>query len=47
MHFAESLSSTDLADIGRLTMRRAGQQCEKACGNFREMAVEYCEPGSP
>eukprot|EP00913_Durusdinium_trenchii_P021766 g20449.t1 len=43
VQFAESLSSDDLADLGHLTMKRAGQQCQKACGNFREMAAEFCE----
>ncbi|CAJ1381916.1 unnamed protein product [Effrenium voratum] len=45
VHYAEALSSTDLADIGHLTLHRAAQQCEKACGNFREMAVQFCECG--
>ena len=45
VNFAESFSSSDLADIGHLTLKRAAQQCEKACGNFREMASEFCECG--
>lgn len=45
VNFAESLSSVDLADIGHLTLKRAARQCEKACGNFREMAAEFCECG--
>jgi len=43
--FTDELPSEDLVDIGELTLQRAAKQCEKACGNFREMASKYCECG--
>eukprot|EP00930_Biecheleria_cincta_P067841 TRINITY_DN5474_c0_g2_i1.p1 TRINITY_DN5474_c0_g2~~TRINITY_DN5474_c0_g2_i1.p1 ORF type:complete len:2016 (-),score=255.03 TRINITY_DN5474_c0_g2_i1:107-6154(-) len=44
--YSDRIPYNDLADIGRLTLKRAALQCEKACRNFREMASNFCECGS-
>lgn len=44
--YSDRIPYDDLADIGGLTLKRASDQCAKACRNFREMASNFCECGS-